>query len=120
MRAILRNATYTATVRANRYSIIGIIGTYTATMCVKRYFNTLYMIMCAIPINTVYINKCTVKGYSTVTNRAESCDYYVLYNPVERWYMYTHKVTSEYTCNTVLTKIYWGCIGSNRHGRYGE
>jgi hypothetical protein len=147
MRAIFRNATYTATVRAIRYSIIGIIGTYTATMCVKRYFNTirairysiigiigtynaticgkrylntLYRILCAVPINTVYINKNTVRGNSTVINRAEYCEYYVIYNPVDRMYMYTHKVTSEYTCNTVLTKLYWGYIGSNRHGRYGE
>jgi hypothetical protein len=117
MCAILRNATYTATMCVNRYSRNA---TYTATMCVKRYSNTLYMIMCVIPRNTVYINRSTVKGYSTVTNRAESCDYYVLYNPVDRRYMYMHKVTRVYTCNTVQTGLYGGCIGSNRHGRYGE
>ncbi len=117
MCAILRNATCTATMCVNRYSRNA---AYTATICVKRCSKTLYMIVCALHRNTVYINMSTVKGYSTVTNRAESFDYYVLYNPADRRYMYMHKVTRVYTCNTVQTGLYWGCIGSNRHGRYGE
>jgi hypothetical protein len=89
-------------------------------MYVNCYSNILYIKMCVILRKATHINKSTVKLYSTVTNFAEACDCYVLYSLADRRYMYSHKVTRIYTCNTMQSGLYWGCIGSNWHGRYGE
>ncbi len=87
---------------------------------VNCYFSILYIKMCVILRKATYMNRSTEKPYSTVTNFTEACDCYVLYSPVDIRYMYSRKVTRIYTCNTRQTGLYWGCMGSNWHCRYGE